>query len=79
MWHLKTKLGTFWLVESEGTESKKFLFGVDDHELGTYTDVAAAAKDVYQQATGFLQWDSQSKVRAPTNIEQWNTGLPEGW
>lgn len=83
MWHLKTKLGIFWVVEaSKDTSSaqrKSYYLGIDDQELGVYDDIAKAAKDVHQQATGYFSWDCQSKVQAPAVIGDWKQGQPEDW
>ena len=78
MWHLKTRLGVFWVVPMSSSENK-FLLGVNDEELGLYTDVERAAKDVHDQATGFLKWDIQSTVRAPEQIREWAEGEPKSW
>lgn len=78
MWHLKTRLGVFWVVPMSSSENK-FLLGVNDEELGLYTDVERAAKDVHDQATGCLKWDIQSTVRAPEHIREWAEGEPKSW
>ena len=79
MWHLKTKLGTFWVVEANNDLKDRYFLGVNDQELGSYNDLDLAAKDVHEQATGYLQWDSQAKVKAPDNISQWVQGVPDNW
>ena len=78
MWHLKTKLGTFWLVEASNN-TEQYLLGINDQELGTYQDANIAAHDVYEQATGYFKWDSQAKIKAPTNITEWLEGAPDNW
>lgn len=81
MWYLKTRLGVFWVVpkfESD-TKTHKFLLGVNDQELAVYTDVERAAQDVHDQATGFLKWDLQPKVKAPEHISEWVEGTPKDW
>jgi hypothetical protein len=78
MWHLKTRLGVFWVVPISSSE-KKFLLGVNDEELGIYTDIEQAAKDVHDQATGFLRWDVQPIARAPERIAEWAQGEPKSW
>lgn len=78
MWHLKTRLGVFWVAPLSDTPNKYYL-GVDDHELGLYTDVERAAKDVHDQATGFLKWDLEPQVKAPEHIAQWKKGEPKEW
>jgi hypothetical protein len=78
MWHLKTKLGVFWVVPLPAS-SDKFLLGVNDDELGFYTDLDQAAKDVHDQTTGFLKWDMQPVVKAPEHITEWLEGEPSAW
>jgi hypothetical protein len=79
MWHLKTKLGTFWVVETNNESTERYFLGINDQELGAYNDLETAAKDVYEQSTGYLQWDSQAKVKVPESISQWAEGDPETW
>ena len=80
MWHLRTKLGTFWVIEaSQDNKKYKYFLGVDDQELGAYEDYHTAAKDVYCQHTGYFKWDSQDRVRVPQDISEWHEGEPEGW
>lgn len=79
MWHLKTKLGTFWVVETNNETNERYFLGINDQELGAYNDLETAAKDVYEQSTGYLQWDSQAKVKVPESISQWAEGDPETW
>ncbi len=79
MWHLKTKLGTFWLVEANNDTEDRYLLGINDQELGAYDNIELAAHDVYEQATGYLQWDCQAKIKVPNNISQWIEGTPENW
>lgn len=78
MWHLKTKLGVFWVVPAVEAKSKYFL-GINDQELAVYTDADQAAKDVHDQATGFLQWDTQVRIKAPEHITEWVQGEPKDW
>jgi hypothetical protein len=68
MWHLRTKQGTFWVIEAPSTH--KYLLGIDDAELGVYDD---------DQATGFFPWDCQSRVKAPDHVANWAVGEPESW
>ncbi len=83
MWHLRTKLGVFWLVETNssdaGPQNQKYFLGVDDHELGVYDNASKAAKDVHDQETGFFRWDCQSTVKIPEDISNWSKGEPEEW
>ncbi len=78
MWHLKTKLGVFWIVPVASTDNK-FLLGINEEELGFYTNLNQVAKDVRDQATGFLQWDVQAAIHAPEHIEEWVEGEPKSW
>lgn len=77
MWHLKTQVGTFWILNNPSSE--KFLLGCDDEDLGEYTSLENAVGDLKNQETGFLKWDEQLRVKAPDNIEQWEQGIPEHW
>lgn len=79
MWHLKTKLGTFWVVETNNELQHGYFLGVNDQELGVYNEVDQAAKDVYEQTTGYLTWDCQARVKAPNSINQWVEGAPDDW
>jgi len=78
MWHLKTRLGVFWVVPLSQTKNQ-FLLGINDDELAFYTDIEQAAKDVHDQSTGFLSWDTQAKVHAPEHISEWVLGEPQNW
>lgn len=78
MWHLKTKLGIFWVAPVSDTPHKYYL-GLDDHELGLYTEAEQAARDVHDQATGYLKWDVQKQVNAPEHITEWKEGEPKDW
>ena len=80
MWHLKTRLGTFWVMESEDPKSSdKFLLGIDDDELAEFSSADDAAEHVYAQETGFYKWDCLAKHKAPPSLAQWETGAPEDW
>jgi len=78
MWHLKTKLGTFWvlpLAEKKG----RFVLGLNDEELSFYTDTEQAARAVHDQSTGCLKWDIASRPTAPEHITEWVEGEPKEW
>lgn len=86
MWHLKTKLGTFWVIPVKDNLKKpkhihrsQFYLGVNDEELGMYTDAEQAAKDVHDQQTGFYKWDSQPRIFVPEHIDEWVEGEPTEW
>lgn len=78
MWHVKTKLGTFWIVESD-EQAQKYYLGCEDEDLGSYDSVLNAVQDVCNHETGRLEWDEQISVKVPENIEDWDEGPPEGW
>lgn len=78
MWHLKTKLGVFWVVPVAEMGNRYFL-GVNDEALGEYNDAEQAAKDVHNQATGYYKWDSQARIRVPEHIVEWQEGTPREW
>lgn len=78
MWHLKTRLGVFWVVPLQDT-GNRYVLGINDEELALYTDLEQAAKDVHDQATGFLKWDSESEIKAPLHIAEWIEGEPKDW
>ena len=82
MWHLKTSLGTFWVLEAEAYEEESgqsFLLGIDDCELGRYPSMDGAMLDVLEQSTGHFHWDSLSQVKLPQNSKSWIEGVPDGW
>jgi len=76
MWHLKTRQGTFWVIESP---THKYVLGVDNDELGLYDNADAAAQDVSHQTTGYFPWDCQSHIKAPDHVANWAQGEPENW
>lgn len=78
MWHLKTRLGTFWIVEKDEAAHKYFL-GCEDDNLGEYDSIDKILDDVCNQETGFYKWDIQLKVEAPHDIQKWEEGPPETW
>lgn len=78
MWHLKTKLGTFWVMPVTEADSQCYL-GIDDHQLGVFRDPNDAIKNVTEQNTGHLQWDCLSRAKAPQHLDKWSKGSPEEW
>ena len=78
MWHVKTKLGTFWIVESDA-DAQKYYLGCEEEDLGSYDSIKKAVEDVCNHETGNLSWDEQITVKAPEAIEQWEEGPPDGW
>jgi len=79
MWHLKTKVGVFWVVPLQETTKEGFLLGLNDDELCTYTDADQAARDVHDQSTGFFKWDLQPRIKAPEHLQGWVQGEPNDW
>lgn len=77
MWHLQTKQGTFWVVESPDTQ--KYVLGVGTDELGVYSKADDAAREVHDQTTGFFPWDAESHVQAPDHVSNWIEGEPNNW
>jgi len=78
MWHLRTRLGVFWVVPISESMHQYYL-GIDDQELGIYADAEQAARDVHEQTTGFFEWDMEPRAQAPEHINQWVEGEPKNW
>ena len=80
MWHLKTRLGTFWIIPAEELDVVgKYVLGIDHDTLGVYTDPNLAVGDVQQYRTGLLAWDERPGVRRAPDLSAWCPGLPEKW
>lgn len=77
MWYHKTRLGTFWIVESE--ENHQYYLGMDDDTLGAYQRLEDAIKGIKNQETGYLKWDQARSPAIPEDIHQWEEGEPESW
>lgn len=78
MWYHKTKLGTFWIVESEDTH--QFFLGFDEESLGCYQRIEDAIRDIREQSTGYLKWDESRNITVPDDpVHQWEEGEPENW
>ncbi len=77
MWYHKTKLGTFWIVESE--ESHQYYLGMDSDSLGCYQRIEDAIKDIRNQSTGQLKWDEARAPVVPDDVHEWAEGEPENW
>ena len=77
MWYHKTKLGTFWIVESEGDH--EYYMGMDDESLGHYKRLEDAIHDIKAQETGHLKWDMLKQPEVPEDIHEWVEGEPENW
>lgn len=52
---------------------------MNDDPLCEYRNAEEAAKDVYNQSTGYYKWDSQPKVKVPEHINEWLEGEPRDW
>lgn len=85
MWHLKTKLGTFWIVSEEESHDKapgtanRYYLGMDDATIRAYDALQDAVKDVYNHTTGELHWDVDTHIKVPEEITSWQEGEPEVW
>lgn len=85
MWHFKTKLGTFWIVQPQENEAgvssddKRCYLGMDDTTIRAYGDIQDAVEDVYNHTTGEIQWDVDTRIKVPADIHQWQEGEPEIW
>lgn len=79
MWHLRTPLGVFWVVPGHNTTFGQYYLGINHEELGCYPNAEKAAHDVYNQVTGYLKWDTASRVSVPEHITDWVEGEPMNW
>lgn len=77
MWHYKTKIGTFWIVESD--EDHEYYLGMDEESLGHYERLDDAIKVIRSQETGNLKWDMVRQPDVPEDIHEWADGEPENW
>lgn len=78
MWHLKTQVGTFWILKKEANDPQ-YLLGCEDEDLGEYQSLEGVLKDLKNQETGYLKWDEQLNIKAPDEIDRWEQGVPEHW
>lgn len=78
MWHLQTKFGTFWIVDSDGLP-ETYVLGMDNDTLGVYPTPDKAVQDVQRQETGCLRWDTVPLGRNPPDLNLWREGSPEHW
>jgi hypothetical protein len=78
MWHHKTKLGTFWIVESE--DNHQYYLGLDSDSIGCYKRLEDAIRDIKEQSTGYLKWDESRNIEVPDDVvHQWEEGEPDNW
>ncbi len=78
MWYHKTKLGTFWIVESEDTH--QYYLGMDEDSIGCYKRLEDAIGDIKKQETGNLKWDQSRNIEVPDDVvHEWVEGEPENW
>ena len=79
MWHVKTSLGTFWILETD-EKAQKYYLGCDDETIAEYDSIDTLLDDVCNQETGYQRWDKVLRVKSPPNqIEAWDEGPPENW
>jgi hypothetical protein len=76
MWHYKTKLGTFWILDRS---SEDYLLGFEEEFLKSYQDPELAMRDVASQETGCIAWDMTNKVKLPKESRDWVQGQPREW
>lgn len=76
MWHHKSKLGTFWIVESE---DHLYHLGIDEESLGIYRRIEEAIQVIRAQETGHLKWDLAQRAEIPEDVHEWVEGEPENW
>jgi hypothetical protein len=77
MWYHKTKIGTFWIVESE--DDHKYYMGLDEDSLGHYNKVEEAIHDIKERHTGSLKWDVAKDITVPEDLLEWDEGEPGNW
>lgn len=77
MWYHKTKLGTFWIVESDANH--EYYLGMDEESLGHYKRLEDAIHDIKSQETGNLRWDMAKQPEVPEDIHEWVEGEPDNW
>ena len=77
MWHHKTRLGTFWIVESE--QNHQYYVGMDDDSIGIYQRLEDAIHVIKDHETGNPKWDLSRRIEVPEDIHQWDEGEPEYW
>ena len=74
--HYKTSVGMFW-IKPQPQSPGRFLLGIDDVALGSYASPMLAADDMYMHVTGWSDWDDLDGTEdGPTDIGEWNRGLP---
>jgi len=80
MWHLRTRFGTFWVVEApKEDDHEQYYLGVDNQELGKYPNKDAAVEALCSQNSGYYEWDCLTKVKVPGSISMWKEGEPADW
>ncbi len=77
MWHHKTKVGTFWIVESEDTH--EYYLGFDGDSLGQYKRLEEAIKHINEHETGEMKWDMSTLSDLPEDLSAWQDGEPDNW
>lgn len=77
MWHHKTKVGTFWIVESD--KNHEYTLGFDNETLGCYNQLERVITDIKSHETGNLKWDMSEVTTIPEDMHHWSEGEPENW
>ncbi len=78
MLYLKTKHGLFWMLPTLENDEEVYL-GVEDYTLGKFKDMEAAIRQLINQTTGYLRWDSLSAIKNKVDLSNWQSGTPDGW
>ena len=52
-------------------ENGKWALWIEDCIYGPYHSPEAAADDVYMQATGHYEWDTQNEITEPCDLSEW--------
>ena len=65
---LATPVGTFWI---QPQPAGRVQLGIDRTKLRIYSSPTSAARDVYEQSTGYEPWDTLTAVRRPTSLKGW--------
>ena len=68
-WTYKTNIGTFWIKPAR--EKNRFILGIDDDALGSYSSAPKAADEVLTCTTGHWPWDKQITAFEPSDLTKW--------
>lgn len=78
MFHMKNRIGTFWILEPEAS-GEKYVLGCNNDTIGEYNSLDEAVLSVVAHDTGYIEWDMAEKVKVPKSLEEWQQGEPEDW